>query len=88
MRVISGNLKNTVKVEDTDTEYRVDMNLITVIGPLDNSKCPNCEQILVHGRLMIFPANGGVTSGIDAAAVWCPVCLDAFNIQIPVTKLT
>lgn len=78
MRVISGNLKDTVRVEESDTEYKVDRDLITVMGSVDDHTCPHCDQILVHGRLMIFPAESGVTSGNDAAAVWCPDCLEVF----------
>jgi len=78
MRVMSGNLKGTVKIEDTDTDYRVDRDLISVTGSVDDSSCPKCDQVLVQGRVMIFPASSGVKSGNDAAAVWCPVCLDVF----------
>jgi len=78
MRLISGNLNGVVKVRENDTEYKVDRDLITVMGTVDDYSCPVCESLLVHGRVMIFPHNSDVKSGNDADAVWCPVCFDVF----------
>ena len=78
MRVMSGNLNSIVKVRGDDAEYKVDDKKITVEGSLDDYSCPQCESLLVHGTLVIYPASGDTRSDNDADAVWCPVCYDVF----------
>jgi len=78
MRVISGNLDKTVKVRGDDTEYTVDDRQIVVEGSVDDFSCPNCDSVLVHGSLVIFPASSDIKTGADANAMWCPVCFDVF----------
>jgi len=78
MRVISGNLNGIVKVQGNDTKHKVDEKQITVMGSVDDFSCPHCENLLVHGTLVIYPASSGIKAGADADAVWCPVCFDIF----------